>query len=275
MNPTVEIAGFIVNRVGLGAMRLCGPRVIGLPRDPANALRVLRRAVELGVGLIDTSDAYGPHVNEEQIAEALWPYPPNLLIATKGGYTRPGGAWVPDGHPAHLRAACEGSLKRLRLEAIDLYQLHHPDPNVPFEESVGELARLRREGKIRHCGLSNVGAEQLEAAQSIVPIGSVQNHYNLGDRSSEDVLEACERRKIPFLPYFPLDAGDLAKAGGALARIAPAHAATRSQIALAWLLRRSPFMLPIPGTSSVAHLEENVKAGAVELSDDEFEALAA
>ncbi len=274
MDSTLAIGGDLrVPRMGFGAMRLCGPRVMGRPADDANAHAVLKKTYELGVRLIDTADAYGPHVNEEQIAEALWPYPEGLLIASKCGNTRPEGRWVPDGRPASLRAACEGSLKRLKLERIDLYQLHSPDPKVPLAESVGALAELRREGKIRHIGLSNVDVDELEEAEQIVPIVSVQNAYNLGNRSSEPVLEACERRGIAFLPYFPIEAGDLAKAGGTLARIARAHGATTAQIALAWLLQRSPVVAPIPGTSSLAHLAENVAAAELVLSDEEWSAL--
>ncbi|HMD03588.1 MAG TPA: aldo/keto reductase, partial [Candidatus Baltobacteraceae bacterium] len=218
-SPTIALGGDLVApRMGYGAMRLCGPGIMGPPADPA--LAVLRRVVELGVRLIDTADAYGPSINEEQIAQALWMYPEDLVIATKGGSTRPGGRWVPDGRPEHLRQACEGSLQRLRLGAIDLYQLHGPDPNVPYAESIGALAQLRAAGKIRHVGISNVSVAQLDVARAIVPIASVQNRYNIGERSSEDVLRACERHGIAFLPYFPIAAGSLAKAGGALARVA-------------------------------------------------------
>ena len=264
-----------VNRLGFGAMRLCGPGIWGEPEDPQAALSVLRRTLELGINLIDTADAYGPEVNERQIAEALHPYPEDLVIATKGGLARPGPRqWEPDGRPGHLREACETSLLRLRLERIDLYQLHSPDPGVPFEESVGTLAELREEGKIRHMGLSNVSVEQLEQAQEIVPIAAVQNRYSLVDRSSEDVLKACGRDGIGFIPWFPLATGDLARSGGPLDEIAARHDAAPSQVALAWLLARSPVMLPIPGTSSTEHLEENVAASTLELDEEEIEELA-
>ena len=258
--------GLIVNRLGFGAMRLCGPGVWGWPQDRENALRVLRRSVELGVNFIDTADAYGPFVNEEQIAQALYPYPPGLVIATKGGSTRPGQReWKRDGRPAHLTAACEGSLRRLRLDRIDLYQLHAVDDEVPFEEQVGTLRSLRDEGKIRCIGLSNVGLDQLQRAERIVEIASVQNNYNVGNRVSEPIVEYCESKGIAFIPYFPLDAGDIA-AIPALEQIGVEHGATIWQIALAWLLAHSPATLPIPGTSSPAHLVENVAARDVALS---------
>jgi pyridoxine 4-dehydrogenase len=245
---TIRIGDLEVNRLGYGGMRLTGKGVWGPPPDPAGALGVLRRAVELGVTLIDTADSYGPNVNEEQIAEALHPYPDGLVIATKGGKVRPGpGEWAEDGRPEHLREVCEGSLRRLRLDRIDVYQLHAPDPKVPLEESVGALKELLDEGKIRHVGLSNVSVEELERSERIVPIVSVQNLYHADDRSSEDVLAACEQRGIPFLPWFPLAAGQ-----------------ARSPVdALVALLDRSPVMLPIPGTSSVAHLEENMRAAGL------------
>ncbi len=264
-----------VRRLGFGAMRLCGPRIRGWPEDRENALRVLRRAVELGANLVDTADSYGPEVNELQVAEALHPYD-GLVIATKGGLVRgdrPGG-WPADGRPEHLREACEGSLRRLRLERIDLYQLHRPDPKVPFDESVGELARLRAEGKIRHVGLSNVGVEQLRRAQEIVPVVSVQNRYNLADRHSEDVLEACEAQGIAFFPWWPLAVGDLAEPGGPLDAVARASGATPAQVALAWLLTRSPVVCPIPGTASLEHLEENMGAATLELGAEEVASLA-
>ncbi len=264
-----------VRRLGFGAMRLCGPRIRGWPEDRENALRVLRRAVELGANLVDTADSYGPEVNELQVAEALHPYD-GLVIATKGGLVRgdrPGG-WPADGRPEHLREACEGSLRRLRLERIDLYQLHRPDPKVPFEESVGELARLRAEGKIRHVGLSNVGVEQLRRAQEIVPVVSVQNRYNLADRHSEDVLEACEAQGIAFFPWWPLAVGDLAEPGGPLDAVARASGATPAQVALAWLLTRSPVVCPIPGTASLEHLEENMGAATLELGAEEVASIA-
>src|SRR5919109_3349950 len=253
MDGTFLIGGeFEVNRLGFGAMRLCGPRILGWPRDRENALAVLRRVNELGVELIDTSNAYGPEVNELQIAEALHPYPAGLVIATKGGLRRTSsGGWPEDGRPDKLREACEGSLRRLRLERIDVYQLHAPDPDVPIEESVGELARLREEGKIRHVGLSNVDVDELERARRVVPVVSVQNRYSLADRSSEDVLEACERAGLAFLPWFPLATGSLARRSGPLGRIADRMGATAAQVALAWLLGHSPVMVPIPGTASL------------------------
>jgi pyridoxine 4-dehydrogenase len=262
-----------VPRLGYGAMRLCGPRVLGRPVDDNNAHEVLKRAVKLGVGLIDTADAYGPHVNEEQIAEALYPYPSGLLIASKCGSTRPEGRWVPNGRPAYLRSACEGSLKRLRVERIDLYQLHSPDPHVPLAESIGALAELQREGKIRYVGISNVSVAELREAQGVTRIVSVQNEYNVGNRESEDVLEACEREGIAFLPYFPIDGGDLATSGGPLARVAAAHGAKPAQVALAWLLQRSPAIAPIPGTSSLTHLAENVASARLVLTQDEWDEL--
>jgi pyridoxine 4-dehydrogenase len=264
-----------VRRLGFGAMRLCGPGIRGWPDDRANALRVLRRAVELGANLVDTADSYGPEVNELQVAEALHPYADGLVIATKGGLLRderPGG-WPADGRPEHLREACEGSLRRLRLEQIDLYQLHRPDSKVPFEESVGELARLREEGRIRHVGLSNVDVEQLARAQEIVPIASVQNRYNLADRHSEDVLEACGEQGIAFFPWWPLAVGDLAEPGGRLDAVARAHDAAPAQVALAWLLARSPVVCPIPGTASLEHLEENMGAADLELTPEELATL--
>jgi pyridoxine 4-dehydrogenase len=259
----------VVNRLGFGAMRLTGRGILGEPEDPEEARRVLRRAVELGVNLIDTANSYGPEVSERLISEALRPYPGDLVIATKGGYTRPNGRWVPDGRPEHLREACEGSLRRLGVDRIDLYQFHTPDPRVTFEDSVWALAQLRDEGKVWHVGLSNVGVRELEIALDIVPIASVQNRYNLTDRSSEAVLQACEREEVGFIPWFPLATGRLARPGGSLGEIAARHDATPSQVALAWLLGHSPVMLPIPGTSSVAHLEENVAAAALELTEDE------
>jgi pyridoxine 4-dehydrogenase len=262
-----------VNRLGFGAMRLTGRGIMGEPEDPEEARRVLRRAVELGVNLIDTADSYGPEVSERIIAEALRPYPADLAIATKGGYTRPGGRWVPNGHPRHLREACEGSLRRLGVDRIELYQFHTPDPNVPFEDSVWALAELRDEGKIRHVGLSNVGVRELEIAIDIVPIASVQNRYNLTNRHSEAVLQACEREGIGFIPWSPLGTGRLVRPGGPLGEIAARHDATPSQVALAWLLGHSPAMLPIPGTSSVAHLEENVAAAVLRFSEDEMATL--
>jgi pyridoxine 4-dehydrogenase len=274
---TFRIGGDLeVRRLGFGAMRICGPAILGWPDDRENALRVLRRAVELGVNLIDTADSYGPEVSELLIAEALHPYPDGLVVATKGGLLRTSsGAWPPDGRPEHLREACEGSLRRLRVDRIDLYQLHAPDPQVPFEESVGELGRLRAEGKIRHVGLSNVSVEQLSRGQELVEIVSVQNRYSLADRKWAEVLDECERQGIAFLPWYPLAVGRLAEPGGSLGRIADAHGATPAQVALAWLLARSPVVVPIPGTASVAHLEENVAAASLVLSDEELADLAA
>ena len=272
---TLDLGGDLtVGRLGFGAMRLCGPGVWGEPEDPKNAERVLRRAVELGVDFVDTADAYGPEVGERGISSALHPYPGNLVIATKGGYTRQGpGRWRTNGSPKHLREACEGSLRRLKLDRIDLYQIHRPDSRVPFERSIEALARLREEGKIRHVGLSNVTAEQLESARKIVPIVSVQNRYNLNNRRSEAVLRACEGEGIAFIPWLPLSTGRLARPGGALEEVRARHNATFPQVAIAWLLAKSPVMLPIPGTSSVAHLEENVAAAALCLSNEEVRAL--
>lgn len=258
-----------VNRMGFGAMRLTGKGIWGEPKDESEAKAVLRRAIELSVNFIDTADAYGPDVSERLIGEALYPYPQGVIIATKGGQMRGGpDNWYPNGRPEHLREAIEGSLQRLRLERIDLYQLHRPDPQVPFEDSVGTLADLRKEGKIRHVGLSNVTVDQLNRARAIVPIVSVQNRYNLDDRSSEDVLKACERESIAFIPWAPLGAKT-----ATLERVASAHDATVNQIALAWLLQHSPVMLPIPGTSSVAHLEENIAAASIKLSGEEIRSL--
>ncbi|HEV2147741.1 MAG TPA: aldo/keto reductase [Longimicrobiaceae bacterium] len=263
-----------VHRLGFGAMRITGKGIWGPPEDRGEALRVLRRTIELGIDLIDTADSYGPHVSEELIAEALHPYPEGLVIATKAGLERSGpGKWEPNGHPKHLRAACEGSLRRLRVERIDLYQLHRIDPRIPAEDQVGTLSRLREEGKVRHVGLSEVGVEEIRRAREIVPIVSVQNRYNLVDRDWEETLEHCGEEGIAFIPWYPLAAGPLAEGDGPLARIAERHGATTAQVALAWLLRRSPVMLPIPGTSSVEHLEENVGAAPLELDDAELEEL--
>lgn len=271
---TLEIGDRSVRRLGFGAMRITGPGIWGPPEDHDGAIAVLRRAVELGVNLIDTADSYGPEVSEELIAEALHPYPEDLLIATKGGLTRTGpGRWPPDGRPEHLREACEGSLRRLRLERIELYQLHRPDPKVPYEESVGALKQLQDEGKILHIGISNASVDQLETARGIAEVISVQNRFNLTDRSSDDVLERCEELGIVFFPWAPLAAGELAGPGGPVDEIAERHGATAGQVALAWLLRRSPVMLPIAGTSSVEHLEENIAAATLELSDEEVAAL--
>jgi len=262
-----------VHRLGFGAMRITGVGVWGPPKDPASALAVLRRAVELGVNFIDTADSYGPYVSEELIAKALAPYPKDLVIATKGGWNRPGpNQWTHDASPDHLRKAVEGSLKRLRLDRIDVYQLHTPDPVVPFDASIETLAELRVQGKIRLIGLSNVTREHIERARKIVPIVSVQNRYSFADREWDYVVDYCERNGIAFIPWFPLGAGKVA--GMLLEKVARAHNKTPKQVALAWLLKRSPVMLPIPGTSSIAHLEENVEAASVRLSDEEYELLA-
>src|SRR5579862_9431559 len=262
-----------VNRLGYGAMRITGEGVWGPPKDRKSAIEVLRRAVALDVNFIDTADSYGPHVSEELIAEALFPYPSGLVIATKGGWNRPGpNQWTHDATPSHLKKAIEGSLKRLRLERIDVYQLHHPDPVVSFDSSVETLAELRNEGKIRLIGLSNVTREHIERARKIVPIVSVQNRYSFADREWDYVVEYCESNGIAFIPWFPLGAGKVA--GDVLNEIAHAHQATPKQVALAWLLRRSAIMLPIPGTSSVEHLEENVAASSLKLTDEEYASLA-
>jgi pyridoxine 4-dehydrogenase len=264
-----------VRRLGFGAMRITGPGTWGEPSNPAAAKNVLRRAVELGVNLIDTADSYGPEVSEHLIAEALHPYPDDLVIATKGGSRRSGPyQWSADARPSSLREACEASLRRLRLERIDLYQLHAVDPEVPLEESIGALAELQAEGKVRHIGLSNVTVDQLTRARSVAPIVSVQNRYNLVERASEDVLEVCDREQLAFIPWMPLARGTLAGRRRRLSRIAAAHGASPGQVALAWLLRRSRVMLPIPGTSSVAHLEENVAAGDLRLTEQDMAALA-
>jgi pyridoxine 4-dehydrogenase len=272
---TLELGGELsVRRLGFGAMRITGEGIWGPPPDREQAIAVLRRALELGINLIDTADSYGPHVSEELIAEALHPYPEGLVIATKGGLTRTGPSqWPRDGRPEHLREACEGSLRRLRLDRIDLYQLHAPDPSVPYEVSVGALKELRNEGKIRHVGVSNVNVQQLRIAREIVPVVSVQNRYNLADRSSEDVLAECERLGIGFIPWWPLAAGSLAEPGGPVAEIAERHDATAAQVALAWLLQRSAVMLPIPGTGSVEHLEEDVAAAQLRLDESELRRL--
>ncbi len=261
-----------VHRLGFGAMRITGEGIWGPPKNRTEAIAVLRRAVELDVNFIDTADSYGPQVSEELIAEALYPYPGGLVIATKGGWNRPGpNQWTHDATPAHLRKAVEGSLKRLRLERIELYQLHTPDPVVSFEDSVGTLAQLKSEGKIRLIGLSNVTQEHIERARRIVPIVSVQNRYSFADREWDYVVNYCERSGIAFIPWFPLGAGRVA--GQTLDQIARAHQATPHQVAIAWLLKRSPVMLPIPGTSSVRHLEENVAGASLQLSDEEYQEL--
>jgi pyridoxine 4-dehydrogenase len=258
-----------VNRLGFGAMRLTGEGVWGPPNGPATAIAVLRRAIELGVNFIDTADSYGPNVSEELIAEALAPYPKDFVIATKGGWNRPGpNQWTHDASPAHLREAVEGSLKRLRLDRIDVYQLHVPDPVVPFDASIETLANMQSEGKIRLVGLSNVTVEHIERAREIVPIVSVQNRYSFADREWDNVVNYCEANGIAFIPWFPLGAGRVA--GKLLERIAQARQVKPIQIALAWLLRRSPVMLPIPGTSSIAHLEENIQAASLQLSENDY-----
>jgi len=261
-----------VNRLGFGAMRLTGEGIFGPAKDRKTALAVLRRAAELDVNFIDTADSYGPHVSEELIAEALFPYPKGMVIATKGGWNRPGpNQWTHDATPAHLREAVEGSLKRLRLDRIDVYQLHAPDPVVPFEASIETLAELRDQGKIRLIALSNVTREHIERAREIVPIASVQNRYSFADREWDYVVDYCESNDIAFIPWFPLGAGKVA--GEVLNEVAKAHRASPKQVALAWLLRRSPTMLPIPGTSSVEHLEENVVAASLQLTGSEYERL--
>ena len=273
MTATLRLGGLTVNRLGFGAMRVCGTNIWGPPRDRANAHQVLRRAIELGVNFFDTADSYGPHVDEELIAEALYPYPKDLVIATKGGLLRPRpSAWDSDGRPEHLKLALEGSLKRLKLDCIDLYQLHAPDPKVPFADSVGALADGQKAGKIRHVGISNVSVKQLDEARRICTIVSVQNQYNLENRSSEDVLKACERLGIAFLPWYPLGAGGILKKKE-VKTIARKLKATPAQVALAWLLAKSPVMLPIPGTASIPHLEANVGAGLIALAADDIRAL--
>jgi pyridoxine 4-dehydrogenase len=270
---TFTIGGDLeVHRLGFGAMRITGEGIWGPPDDPQEARRVLRRVVELGIDLIDTADSYGPEVSENLIAETLHPYPDGLVIATKGGLRRTGpGEWPRDARPERLKQCCEASLRRLKLDRIDLYQLHSPDPKVPYEDSVGALKELQDEGKIRHVGVSNVSVDELEQARGIVEVVSVQNRYNLTDRHSEDVLEACEAAGIGFIPWFPLATGRLAEPGGALERIAREHDATPAQLALAWLLARSPVMIPIPGTASVEHLEEDFAATGIQLSPTEVD----
>ena len=274
-NPTWNLGGDLtVKRLGFGAMRITGDGIWGYPADRANALKVLRRAVELGVNLIDTADAYGPETSELLIAEALYPYPKGLVIATKGGLTRPGpGQWVPNGNPDYLKKCVENSLKRLKLDRIDLYQLHRIDPKVPAEDSLGALKEMQAAGKIRHIGLSEVSPMQIDQARQVVPIVSVQNRYNVTDRDWENTLAYCEKEKLGFMPWSPIGGTRGLKAAGALATAAKDHHTTVFQVALAWLLLRSPVMLPIPGTSSVAHLEENVAAAALKLTPAEFEAI--
>jgi aryl-alcohol dehydrogenase-like predicted oxidoreductase len=264
-----------VHRLGFGAMRITGKGIWGPPKDHEESLAVLRRAVELGINLIDTAEAYGPHVSEELIAEALYPYPKGLVIATKGGLERTGpDQWPVNGRPERLRKGVEGSLKRLRLDRIDLWQLHRIDPSVPEADQFGAIREFQREGKILHAGLSEVTIDQIERAREYFPVVSVQNRYNLADREWENVLDYCDRENIGFIPWFPLQVGKLADKGGPLAQIAERHHATPAQIALAWLLKRSKVMLPIPGTSKVKHLEENVGGAGIELTDEEFAQIA-
>ncbi|MBV9615054.1 MAG: aldo/keto reductase [Ktedonobacteraceae bacterium] len=287
--PTAQASGTLtlggdlkVYRLGLGGMRITGEGIWGPPENKQEAIALLHRALELGINLIDTADSYGPEVSESLIAEALYPYPQGLVIATKGGLLRTGpGQWPADGSPKHLREALEGSLRRLRVERIDIYQFHRPDPKVPFEDSVGEIAKMRAEGKIRHVGLSNITLDELAKAQKIVPIVTVQNRYNLAHRESErmtvsqseEMIDTCARQGIGFIPWSPLAMGELARAGSSLDQIAKRHNALPNQIALAWLLQRSSTILPIPGTSSVKHLEENVAGATIKLSQEEFDAI--
>jgi aryl-alcohol dehydrogenase-like predicted oxidoreductase len=270
----VDVGVFPVNRMGFGAMRITGPGVWGQPQDPEECRRVLRRALELGVNFIDTADSYGPHVSEELIADTLHPYPEGLVIGTKAGLTRSApGAWESDCSPAHLREAVEGSLRRLRVDQVQVLQLHTVDRRVPYEESVGTLVELQREGKILEIGLCNVGTTQLRQAMELTPVVSVQNRYNVADRASERVLAMCEENRIPFIPWFPVGAGNLTAPDGPLARFGQKHRATPAQVALAWLLHLSGMMLPIPGTSKVGHLEENVAAAAIRLDPEDLREL--
>ena len=274
---TFTLGGDIhINRLGFGAMRITGEGIWGEPKNPEQAKKVLRRAVELGVNFIDTADAYGPEVSERLIAEALHPYPKDLIIATKGGLTRSGpNAWAPVGRPEYLQQQVELSLRRLKVERIDLWQLHRIDPQVPVEESLGVIKKLQQQGKIRHVGLSEVNADEIKQASKVLPIVSVQNQYNIGDRKHEKTLQYCEQHKLGFIPWFPVAAGKLARPGGPLDEAAKRHNVTVAQLSLAWLLHHSPVMLPIPGTSSVEHLEENIAAAGVHLSANEWKAIEA
>jgi len=267
---TVTIGERAVHRLGFGAMRITGPGVWGPPEDRAEAIRVLQRAVELGITFIDTANSYGPHVSEELIAEALFPYPTGLMVATKGGFDRPGpGEWRTNGQPKRLREELEGSLRRLKVDCIDLYQLHRIDPAVPEDEQFETLATFHREGKVRYLGLSEVSMEQIARARRTLPIVSIQNRYNIVDRQSDEIVDYCERERIAFIPWYPLLVGKVAQAN-TLVQVSARRGATALQVALAWLLMRSPAMLPIPGTSKVTHLEENVGAASLRLSRDEF-----
>jgi aryl-alcohol dehydrogenase-like predicted oxidoreductase len=273
-SDTLDLGSLDVHRMGFGTMQLTGPGVWGPPRDHDGAVAVLRRAVQLGVDLLDTADSYGPNVAEELIFEALHPYSPTIKIATKAGFTRPGpGVWTERGDPDYLRSQCEGSLQRLGVDQIDLFQLHRVDNKVPADEQFGLLKALRDEGKVREVGLSEVSVAQIEAALEIVPIASVQNNYNIANRAADDVVDFCEQHGIAFIPYFPLANGKFSESGSPLDEIAGQLGVTASQVCLAWLLRRSPVMLPIPGTSSLAHLEENCAASAVELSESQYQEL--
>ncbi len=275
LSGTFSIAGDMpVNRMGFGAMRITGKGIWGEPKDPTEAIKLLQRLPDLGINFIDTADSYGPEVSENLIAQALYPYPSGLIIATKGGLTRQGpNMWAPVGRPEYIQQCVEMSLRRLRVDCIDLYQLHRIDPKVPAEETLGVLKQMQKAGKIRHIGLSEVSAAQIEAVQKVVKIVSVQNEYNLGNRQSENTLDYCEKNNLGFIPWFPIAAGDLVKPGGKMDEMAKTHNATVAQLALAWLLHRSPVMLPIPGTSSIAHLEENTGAASIQLSDSEWSKL--
>jgi len=272
MNKTIKIGNDLeVNRLGFGSMRLTGTGIWGEPKDPAESRRVLKRAVELGVNFIDTADSYGPDVSERLIGETLSPFPKGLVVATKGGLTRQGpDLWSPDGRPDYLAKEVEKSLRLLKTDVVDLWQLHRIDPKVPVEQSLEPIVKLKQQGKIRHIGLSEVKPKDIDRARKVVEIVSVQNLYNVGDRQHEDVLEYCERHNIAFIPWFPVAAGKLAQPGGKLDKIAKHHGATVAQLSIAWLLHRSSVILPIPGTSSVAHLEENMKAADLTLSEAEM-----